>query len=398
MKAMIQAPALLALAMAAALGASAPATAAVQPGADAAAQECQRRGRGAAKPEELYPQATREQPGTRSSPRMGSRLNKLGEAFEEERYAEVIELADEILAEERANEYDKAYAAQLAANAAYAEGDSEAAMAYLRQSLEFDALDNNGHYQSMMMLAQVQAQEDRIDESLATLERFLEETGTDKADDLALKGQLLYQQERYAEAIPALKAAIDAAESPQSGWVQALMAAYAETGQTAEATALGEQIAGNAPDDKRSQLNLASIYMQADQNDRAIEVMEKLRAAGQLTEDREYRNLLALHLNTDGGEQRAIEVINEGLQKGVLEENHQTYVALAQAYYFSDQSEPAIEAYRKAAPLAPDGESYLNLAKVLAGEGRDAEAKQAAQQALDKGLQRPEEARQLLAR
>ena len=56
------------------------------------------------------------------------------------------------------------------------------------------------------------------------------------------------------------------------------------------------------------------------------------------------------------------------------------------------------EAYRKAAPLDERGESYLNLAKVLANEGRLPEAKQAAQQALDKGIRSPDEAKRILAR
>ena len=112
----------------------------------------------------------------------------------------------------------------------------------------------------------------------------------------------------------------------------------------------------------------------------------------------DYRNLFALYLNAEGKEKEAVAVINEGLQKNILKPDHQTYVALAQANYFSGQVEPAIEAYQKAAPLAPDGETYLNLAKILANEGRAAASKQAAQQALDKGIKNPEDARKLLAR
>ena len=174
------------------------------------------------------------------------------------------------------------------------------------------------------------------------------------------------------------------------------MASYAETGRDSEAIALAEQIAAGAPDDKRSQINLASMYMQSDQNAKAVEVMERLRASGQLTEDREYRNLMAMHLNTEGGEAAAIEVINDGLAKGVLESNHQTYVALAQAHYFADPVEPAIEAYRKAAPLDDSGETFLTLARILYGEGREAEAADAARQALEKGVRRPEDARRII--
>ena len=91
-------------------------------------------------------------------------------------------------------------------------------------------------------------------------------------------------------------------------------------------------------------------------------------------------------------------MLTEGLDKGILKGDYRTYASLAQAYYFSDQYEKAIEFYGKAAPLDDDGSTYLNLAKALSNEGRDAESKAAAQKALDKGLSNPEEARKLLAR
>src|SRR3546814_16778215 len=88
-----------------------------------------------------------------------------------------------------------------------------------------------------------------------------------------------------------------------------------------------------------------------------------------------------------------IAVIKEGMEKGVIKPDYQTYVALGQAYYFTDQPAQAIENYRKADPLAPDGETYLNLARILWGEGQLGEAKQAAPKALDKGVQKAEEDR-----
>jgi tetratricopeptide (TPR) repeat protein len=91
-----------------------------------------------------------------------------------------------------------------------------------------------------------------------------------------------------------------------------------------------------------------------------------------------------------------VSVIKEGLQKGLLSEDFQTMNALAEAYYFSGQSDQAIAAYRKAAPLAPDGETYLNLARALLNEGHLADAKQAAQQALAKGVSRPADAKQII--
>lgn len=415
MKSASHTPALIAFAIAAALaaaGTSPQAAAAANASlisaepASAAADECQRRtSRGArrdsdsgsqATAEERYPDATRESPREGASSRMAQRLNRLNEAMNNGDDALVIERAEDILAQDRANDYDRAYASNLAGHASYNMDDAEAAKRYIAQAIEYDALDNNNHLQAILMLAQLHAQDEETDQALALLERFFNESGSKEASDLALRGQLLYQAERYDEAIPALREAIEASDEPHVSWTQALMAAYAETGREAEATALAEQIAAGAPDDKRSQVNLASMYMQMGDDAKAIEVMERLRAAGQLTEDREYRNLMAMHLNAEGGEAAAIAVINEGLEKGVLEPNHQTYLALAQAYYFSDQVAPAIEAYRKAAPLDDDGETWLNLARVLYGEGQEAEAAEAARQALSKGVRNEQDARRII--
>ncbi len=357
-----------------------------------------RRSRGAQKAEVLYPNATRQEPKVKASAKMGSKLQKLIDTYNDgEDYAAVRSQADEILANSAANEYDKSLAAQLAAQAAYNLDDNPGAEQYLQQALQLGGLDNNAHYQSMLMLAQLQLQDDAtIKEGLVTLDRYLDETKSNRPEDLIIKGQALYQTERYQEAIPVLQQAIAASPEPKDNWNQLLMAAYADAGQTGEAVKTAEALAAKNPGDKKAQLNLASMYMQADQMDKAAAVMDKLRAAGQLTEEREYRQLYSIYANTDNKEKDVIAVINEGLQKGILKPDYQAYLALAQSYYYTDQIPQAIENWQKAAPLSKDGETYLNLAKVLHSEGRIPEAKQAAQQALAKGVKRPDDAKKII--
>lgn len=347
--------------------------------------------------EPMYPQATREEPNLKASAKLTPKLQKLFEAYDADDGAQAQTLADEIIADGKANAYEKAIAARIIGSMLLNTDDAKA-QAYLQQSVDLNGLSNNDHYESMLVIAQLQLQEDKYAEALATLDKFLAETRSQKPEHLVLKGNALYRLERYPEAIAVLKPAIESSPEPRADWTQVLMAAYADSNQSGEATKLAEQIATKTPGDKRAQMNLAATYMQTDQFDKAAAVYEKLRASGQLTEDRDYRNLYALYLNAEGKEKEAISAINEGLEKGILKPDHQAYVALAQAYFFSDQAGPAIEAYRKAAPMAPDGETYLNLAKVLANEGRAAESKQAAQQALDKGVKNPDDAKKLLAR
>ncbi len=367
---------------------------------DAIAQSDSGRGRSSrsAKAEVLFPNATRQEPKEKTSAKLSSKLQKLIEVFNKgEDFAAVRTQADEILANPAANNADKALASQLAAQAAFNLDDTAGAKKYLQQAIELNGLDNNGHFQSMLMLAQLQLQDDQYTEGLATLDKYLAESKSQKPEDLVLKGQALYQSERYQEAIPVLKQAIAASPEPKDSWNQLLMAAYAEAGQSGEAVAAAEALAAKTPNDKKAQLNLASMYMQADQMDKAAAVMDKLRASGQLTDEREYKQLYSIYANTDNKEKDVIAVINEGMSKGILKPDYQTYLALAQSYYYSDNIPQAIDNWKKAAPLSKDGETYLNLAKVLKNEGRAAEAKEAAQQALAKGVKKPEDAKKIIS-
>lgn len=181
--------------------------------------------------------------------------------------------------------------------------------------LQFNGLDNNGHYQSLLMLAQLQLQDDETAAGLATLDKYFAETKSTKPEELVIKGQALYQTQRYAEAIPVLQQAIAGAAEPKDNWNQLLMAAMAEAGQTGEAVKQAEGIVARNPNDKKAQLNLASMYMQADQMDKAAAVMDKLRAAGQLTEEREYKQLYSIYANTENKEKDVIAVINEDCRR-----------------------------------------------------------------------------------
>ena len=356
------------------------------------------------KKEVLFPEATRKEPEAKTSSKLQAKIGKLIENYNKQLdkdpdkadFASVRTQADEILANEAANNYDKALAAQLAAQAAYNAEDTAAAIAYLKQTVELDALDNNGHYQSLRMLAQLLMQEEQYNESLTYFDKYLAETNSKSAEDLAIKGQALYQAERCKDAIEPLKQAVAATDAPKSQWLQLLMACYADTDQGGEAVKLAEQIASKSPDDIQAQMNLANMYYQNEQNDKAIAVLEKLRSVNKLTDEKGYRLLYITYANMDNREKDTIAVINDGLAKGILKPDQQTYAVLAQSYYYSEQIPQAIDAWQKAAPLSKDGETYLNLARVLHQEGRTAEAKKAAQAALDKGVKKPQDAKTIL--
>jgi len=402
----LRAPTMLAVAIGLVLGASAIMQVQAQPPRTAEERAAQRERRAAAAAEQAgqqseaeakYPQATRPEPKQRTPAKLRKEINALIEAYNQQQREQALAAARAILANESASAFEKAMAAQIGAISALDLGDADTAMSLFEEVVQTDALGNNAHYDAMLALAQLQLQEGREQAGLATLDRFLRESGSKDARHLILKGDALYRLERYPEAATAVKQALATAESPDPTWAQLLVGIYLDMDQPQEAARAIEEILAKDPGNKRMQMNLATIYQQSGETEKAIALLEKVRTSGQLTDEKEYRQLYAAYLGMDGREADAIAVIEDGLAKGVLKPGHEVYMALGQSYYFTGNDAKAIENYTRAAPLDDDGETYLNLARVLWQADRVAEAKRAAQQALDKGVKKPEDARKILA-
>ena len=356
-----------------------------------------RRGQQEAKKEQLFPNATREERSQKAAPRMQRDMAKLMKAYEEEKFSEVVSVGESVVNNKSAGAYEKSWAYQLIGIAKAELNDYPGAIEAYRKSLEANGLDNNAHFQIMLQLGQLQYQEDKFDDALATLDRVLSETRKEDPQTLALKGGILYQTERYDEAATVLKRAIELDGGAHDNWVQMLLASYINAEKFDQATALGEELLAKKPDDARLLFNVATMYAQNDQYDKATGLLETGRGRG-LLDEKGYRQLYALYSNMEGHEAKAIDVINDGLGKNILKPGVDIYTALGQAYYFSDQIPQAIDAYQKGVPLATDGEMALNLSRLLSNEERYAESRKMAQDALAKGIRRPGDAWVIIGR
>ncbi|GAB2666417.1 tetratricopeptide repeat protein [Arenimonas aestuarii] len=358
------------------------------------------RGKDRDKQEEAYPDATRESPEAKNTPRLAKDIQKMFDLYNEGEDMEgAIAMAEKLLANERAKAYDRGVALMIAGNAALGVDDYPRAIPYLERALEENALPNNNHFATMHTLASVYAQEDMTEKSIAMIDRLIAETKSKDPEVYALKAGVHYNAGQYEQTIDAVRKAIELNDgNSENNWQQMLMASYNELGREGDAVALAEQLQAKNPDDKRTLLNLASLYAQTDNSEKAAALLDTARQKGMLTEQRDYENLYAIYLNMDGKEAEAAEVIQEGLEKGILPADARTYTFLAQSLYFSDQIEGAVNAYKKAAPLDSTGDTSLALSQILTNEDRNEEAKAAARQALDKGLKRPGEAWMVIAR
>ncbi|MGV8922241.1 MAG: tetratricopeptide repeat protein [Thermomonas sp.] len=312
----------------------------------------------------LYPNATRVAPKAQATGKLMKQLQSLQELYEKPDMVGVMAKAEEIASMPIANSYDKSYVYSLAANAASDQDDQAKAEDYFSKAVESNGLDNDSHFNTMFNLAVIQYQQEKYQEALATIDRFLMEGKSEKTEHLNFRASLL-----------------------------------ANLGRNEEAAAVYKALIVKSPDDKRLLMNAVATLQAADNFAEANLLLEDAYKRGMLTEGKELRVLYVGYINASRWND-AKEVMEAGSSKGILEAGPQLakdYMVLAQNAYAEDNLPLAVEMYTKAGPIAADGEAYLNLAKVLDISGKKADAKAAAQKALDKGLKKPEEAKRILS-
>ena len=312
-----------------------------------------------------FPEATRVSPEAKTGVKMMKHLQALQELYEKQDMPGVIAKAEAIAAMPAANAYEKSYVYSMAANAAADQDDQAKAAEYFRKAVETNGLENDGHFGAMYNLGVIQFGLEKYQESLTTMERFLAETRSTKSEHRGFRAGILANLDRHDEAAKIYK----------------------------------ELVAEN-PADKRLLMNAVAALQGADKFDQANLLLEDAHKRGMLTESRELRALYVGYMNAERWTD-AQKVIDEGLARNVLQAGPdlaRDYQVLAQNAYVDDKVSLATELYAKAAPMAADGEAYLNLAKVLDYAGKKAEAKAAAQKALDKGVKKPDQAKTILGR
>jgi hypothetical protein len=312
-----------------------------------------------------YPQATRTEPAKQPvSGKDAKTANAIQADFDAKKYAEVLTKVDAFAASGSTNAYLLSYLYQLAASAATSMDDNAKGAEYFKKTVDANGLDNNGHYQIMYNLAITLNQLDRYAEALATIDRFLGETRSEKTEAIALKAYLLSQMDRPAEG-----------------------------------AALYEKILATSPGDRSVLMNAVALYQQADNFEKANTLLENARKQGLLVDGKEYRALFVGYINAEKYKE-AQAVLEEGVAKGAITPSQtlaNDYSIIAQSYYADDKVPQTIDFYTRASKVATNGEASLNLAKVLRNEDRISEAKAAAREALAKGVKKPKEANDILA-
>jgi tetratricopeptide (TPR) repeat protein len=356
------------------------------------------------KKEALYPDATREAPkldltSKKDQKAINEGLDAVG-AGDKAKAEQVLGP----IAEGSKSKYAQALALQGLANLKYNDGDVKGAIATLQKSLDIGVMPNDTYFQLMYELAQFQLADEQYQAALDTIAKWRAEGRKETADSYALEGNAYYRLEKYPEAIAAIQKAKSLTDEPKDTWNQILMASYAQSGQKDQAMKLAqEQLAAN-PNDPEARNNAVSVLVNAEKYPEAIQLLEKARAAGTLTEEKDNMTLAKLYLlqaqssnDPAPNAAKAAQVLQDGIDKHTIAGNGETYKLMGQAYEMAGNSAKAIAAYNLALPQATDGESALRAAHLLMVDNKFSQAKPLLEQAIQKGVKHKGTAYMLLA-
>jgi len=341
------------------------------------------------KNENKYPNATRPEPKLDMSSGDQKDLNKAADLLNDSKADEAEPIVQKVIASEKASKYAQAFAHQLQAQI-YWEKDKDAeAIAEYRKAIELDALPNDAHFQVLYQIAQLQIQDEKYAEALTTLDQWEKMSGASTADEMALKANAYYRTDKFQEAIDTMKKAIAASDKPNDSWTQILMASYFELNQYDQAAqVVQEQLAKN-PTDKKLLNQLATIYIQADKPQQALDLMAKAKSQGLITTPEDYTQLAKLYAAADKYKE-ASATLKEGIDKGILKPSFEVYKLQGDVCVQGEDDPCAIEAYTKASPQAKDGNVDYQLGYLLFYSDRSKDAAEALGRAISKGGLRQE--------
>ncbi|HET6806288.1 MAG TPA: tetratricopeptide repeat protein [Frateuria sp.] len=353
----------------------------------------------------LYPDATRKEPKLDlTSEKEQKKLNEGLDAVNAGDKDQAMQLLQPIVQDEHSSKYGKSLALQGIANLKYNDNDLKGAIAALKQSLDIGVMPNDTYFQLQYELAQFYLADEQYQQAVDTVEKWRAEGKRETPESYALEGNAYYRLQKYPEAIAAMKKALSMTDKPESSWNQILMASYAESGQADQAAQLAQQQLAANPNDATAMNNAVAVLMQAQKYPEAIDLMEKVRASGNMKDEKQYVNLAKLYLvtgqNSDDPRptaKKAVAVLEDGMAKGVVTSSYDNVKLLGDAAYIAGDEGKAIASYKKAIPMASDGEAAVRAGQLLLNQQKYSEAKTLIQQGIDKGVQHKGTAYMILA-
>lgn len=315
------------------------------------------------------------------------RLERANEAMTAELWDEALVHLKEL--EERAKEsrpYDLAKAHEYIGYVYLSKGDYDRAIKYFRQVIDAKILPVLNEQSLIRNVAGLYLAIDppQPDRAMGIITDWFETAVRPKANDYVLLAQAAVLGKMYEKAICPIRIAINLAERPKGSWFDILVAAHFELEDFEGAAVVAKERLLSFPEQGKYWRQLSGLYNKLDRVEDALIIMELAHKQGFLEKGSEYKNLSSMY-SINELSYKAATVMQEGLDKKLIEANEKSWKQAAVSWQISRENKRAIAAYNKAGDYAEHGLNELRVGAILSEQEEWKDAAAAYRKALKKG-------------
>jgi len=315
-----------------------------------------------------------------------NRMNDIFEMIGEEEYDEAYDELEN-LRERRISDYEMAQVEQAMGFITAQREQYQAAVRHFSEAVRLNQLPNQTHFEMILQIAQLYNALERYDDALEQLD-FWFCVSTEDAKKVAqvwvLKASLHVQKDEFRKAVEAINQAIEIADDPEESWFRLKLGLLLELEEYRDAVDVAKILIEISPDRKEYWSQLSSIYMELDENRNAMATLHLAYRRGLLDRGAEFTQLAGL-LQQMEAPRLAAEVMQDGLEKGYVEQTANNWEMTAGAWYQARELERSLEAYERAGELSDSGKIDFQRASIMTAEENWEGVLSAATRALQKG-------------
>jgi len=282
-----------------------------------------------------------------------------------EEKAEAVEDLEDLL-EDDLNDYELGIVEQIFATIAIDKGDYAEAIRRFQNILALENVPVSLDITSLQALGQLYLAEEKYEKSIEMIQEWLTFQANPGPQPYVWLAQAYYGMEDYQKILDTTNTAIDLARKQgapiQENWYLLQRLAHFELGNMPKVVEVLELLAVNW-DKPEYWKQLSAAYSELQQPDKQLAAMEVAYRRGFLDQESELKNLAQLYLFHEVPI-KAAWVLEEGIDKGVIEETGDNYALLGQAYLNAEELEKAEDPLREAAQIQEDGELWMRLGQV----------------------------------
>jgi tetratricopeptide (TPR) repeat protein len=337
----------------------------------------------------------RQERGNLIGERTFRRLSAIHEQLGENQYADALKGLN-ALNTGNLNDYEAAMVNQTYGYVYAAQGKYDQAIPYFEKALQLDSLPNSAHFGLMYSLAQLYAGQDQHQKTVDLMLEYLKFQCDPPAQAYIALGSSYASLNRFNDALPYVKKAIEkAGDKAQESWYLLELAIYFEQKDFASAARQLTVMVSMWPDKLKYWEMLSGAYQEQQKDLEALATLMLAYRKGLLYEgppDQVEKRLLNIVRTNMFVEVPFVagQILETELAKGRIEANEKNLALLLNAWTQAREFDKAIATIDRLAPLKDDGELYLQKAQLLAEKSDWTGTITAARQALEKGnLKKP---------